>query len=112
MGPILTTNAVIMCPHGGTVTIAPRPGRMMIQGGAVLCEGDLVGAPILGCTVAPTATSKPCLTVVSTLPGSTTPRVLVGVRPAYVATLTAVTDGAPPPAIAVVTSPGQTRMTG
>ena len=81
----------------------------MIDGGTVLCEGDLIGAPIIGCPVVPSTNSKPCTTVVSTAPGSTTPKLIVSARPAYVATLQGVTDGVPPGTMLVV-SPGQTRV--
>lgn len=106
---MLTANAAILCIHGGKVTIVPRPGRMMIQGGAVLCEGDLIGAPIVGCPVAPSTNTKPCTTVVSTLPGSSTPKLMVSGRPAYTALLQGVTDGVPPGGLQVV-SPGQVRV--
>ena len=106
---VLTSNAAITCMHGGTVTIVPRPGRMTIDGGTVLCDGDLVGAPIVGCPVVPSTNSKPCTTVVSTSPGSSSPKLMVSGRPAYVATLQGVTDGVPPGTLKVV-SPGQTRV--
>jgi hypothetical protein len=109
MPPVVTTNAMIICIHGGTVTLVPRPGRMMIDGGAVLCEGDLVGAPIVGCTVVPSTNSKPCTAIVSTSPGSSTPKLLVAGRPAYTAILQGVTDGVPPGSLKVV-SPGQARV--
>jgi hypothetical protein len=109
MPPIVTSNATILCAHGGTVALIPRQMQVMIQGGAVLCEPDLVGAPIVGCAQPPSPSTKPCTTVVSTLPGSTSLKVMVGGRPAYVATLTGLTDGVPPGAIMVV-SPGQTSV--
>jgi hypothetical protein len=105
---VVTSNAVITCIHGGTVTIAPRPGRMTIDGGTVLCEGDLVGAPIVGCPVVPSTNSKPCTTVVSTVPGSSSPKLMVAGRPAYVDMLQGVTDGVPPGSLKVV-SAGQVR---
>jgi hypothetical protein len=49
--------------------------------------------------------------VVSTLPGSTSLKVLVGGRPAYVATLSGLTDGVPPGSIMVV-DPGQMTVQG
>src|SRR3954453_14299020 len=108
MLPLLTTNAVIKCIHGGTVAIPPRPGRMMVQGGTVLCEGDLIGAPIAGCLTVPSTNSKPCTAVIAISPGSSTPKFLVGGRPADVATLQGVTDGLPPGGL-VVSFPGQSR---
>lgn len=111
MPPIVTSNAVITCVHGGQVTIIPKQTQVTIQGGAVLCEPDLVGSPIVGCAQPPSPSTKPCLTVVSTLPGSTSLKVIVGGRPAYVATLSGVTDGVPPGAI-LVSSPGQTIVEG
>jgi hypothetical protein len=56
--------AQIMCPHGGQVTIIPKPNKLMISGGYALLLGDLMGAPILGCTLPVTpAGQAPCLTV-------------------------------------------------
>ena len=70
MPPIVTTNATIVCIHGGQVTLLPRQVQVQIQGGNVLCEGDLSGAPIVGCAQPPSPGTKPCTLVVSTLPGS------------------------------------------
>ena len=60
MGLVVTTNARIVCAHGGQVTLAPRQTTVTIDGGAVLREGDLIGAPIVGCAQPPTVSSKPC----------------------------------------------------
>ena len=108
MPPVVTSNATIMCVHGGQVTLIPKQTQVMIQGGAVLCDGDLVGAPIIGCAQPPSPGTKPC-TVVSTLPGSTSLKVLVAGRPAYVATLQGITDGVPPGTL-IVANPGQASV--
>jgi len=55
--------------------------------------------------------TKPCTLVVSTLPGSTSLKVTVGGRPAYLATLSGMTDGVPPGIITVV-DPGQATVHG
>jgi len=47
--PIVTTNAVITCSHGGQVVLAPRPGRLVAQAGHSALGGQPVGAPIAGC---------------------------------------------------------------
>jgi hypothetical protein len=107
--PIVTSNATIMCAHGGQVTLIPKQFVVQIQGGMVMCEPDLVGSPIVGCAQPVTPSSKPCTLVVSTLPGSTALNVLVGGRPVYVATLTGMTDGVPPGLITVA-FPGQTTV--
>jgi hypothetical protein len=98
-----------MYVHSGQVTLIPKQTQVVIQGGAVLCEGDLIGAPIVGCAQAPSPGTKPCTTVVSTLPGSTSLKVLVGGRPAHVATLQGVTDGVPPGTL-IVANPGQASV--
>ena len=72
-----------------------------------MCEPDLVQAPITGCTQAPSASTKPCTLVVSTAPGSSSPRLTVGGRAAYLATLSGMTDGVPPGTV-TVRDPGQT----
>lgn len=111
MPPIVTSDATIICAHGGQVVLIPRQGTVTVQGGAVLCEPDLVGAPIAGCAQPASPGSKPCTTVVSTLPGSTSLKAFVGGRPAYLATLSGLTDGVPPGSITVI-SPGQTTVQG
>ena len=106
MPPVVTSNATIMCSHGGRVTLMPRQQKVLIEGGAVMCEPDLVGAVIVGCAQPPTPATKPCTTVISTLPGSSAPNVTIDGRPVYVATLTGLTDGVPP-SMLVVADPGQ-----
>jgi len=109
MPPIVTTNATIVCAHGGQGMLVPKQTQGQIQGGAILCEGDLSGAPIVGCAQPPTPSTKPCTTVASTLPGSAAPTVMVAGRPVLLATLSGITDGVPPGTIMVV-QPGQTTV--
>lgn len=104
MPTIVNSSAVIMCAHGGQVVVTPRQATVVVQGGPALCEPDLVGAPIVGCAQPPTPSTKPCTTVVSTLPGSTSLRVTAGGRPVYLDTLTGMTDGVPPGIVSVVVS--------
>jgi hypothetical protein len=111
MPPIVTAAATITCIHGGQVTLTPKQTQVLIQGSPVLCEPDLVGSPIAGCPVPASPGSKPCLVVVSTLPGASSLKVKVGGRPAYVSTLSGVTDGVPPGAI-MVANPGQVAVQG
>lgn len=111
MPPLLTTSATLICSHGGRVTLVPRQTKVVIQGASVLCEPDLLGAPIVGCAQAATPVTKPCTTVLTTLPGSSDPNILVGGRPAYLATLTATTDGVPPGVVTVM-FPGQVLVQG
>jgi hypothetical protein len=109
MPPIVTANATIICTHGGQVTLLPRQVQVQSQGGAVLREGDLAGAPIVGCTQPASPGSKPCTVVVSTLPGSSAPTVTVGGLPVLLATLSGITDGVPPGSIMVM-QPGQATV--
>jgi hypothetical protein len=106
MPPILTAQAVITCVHGGQVLAIPRQTKVLIAGAPVLCVPDLVGAPIAGCPVPPTLATKPCTTVLSTLPGSWSLKVTANGMPVYLSTLTGLTDGVPPGTIMVV-FPGQ-----
>ena len=109
MGLVVTTNARIMCAHGGQVTLAPRQTTVTIQGAPVLRETDLMGAPIMGCAQPPTVSSKPCTTVVAILPGGSAPTVAVGGMPAHLDALSGMTDGVPPGTVSVV-SAGQTTV--
>ncbi|MFN7931269.1 MAG: hypothetical protein U0Y68_25735 [Blastocatellia bacterium] len=40
MPQVLTTNALIVCPHGGVGTSVPSDPKWFVQGGAVLLEND------------------------------------------------------------------------
>jgi hypothetical protein len=111
MPPLLTTNAVLMCPHGGQVTLIPRQVQVLAQGAPVLRLVDLIGAPIVGCTQPPTGATVPCTLVVSPLPGSTSLTVTINGIPALIATATAITDGVPPGVVTVI-SPGQFAVEG
>ena len=105
-GGIVTGASTLMCAHGGQVQ--PRPGQMKVTmgGGAALCEPDLIGAPIVGCTQPATSNTKPCTTVVKVNEGSTSPKVAICGRPAYLDTLTAITDGVPPGVVTALPLPG------
>ena len=100
-----------MCAHGGRVTLISQQTLVQVQGGLVLVEPSLVGAPIIGCLQPPTLTTKPCTLVVSTFPGSASHNVMVDGRPAYLATLAGITDGVPPSPL-IVAAPGQAIVHG
>ena len=46
MPQILTTNAMILCPHGGTGSTVPTIPKWPINGGYVAVEGDIRGAQL------------------------------------------------------------------
>jgi hypothetical protein len=109
MSFLVTTNARIMCAHGGQVTLVPRQATVTAGGAPVLRETDLIGAPIVGCAQPPTVSSKPCTLVVSVMPGGSAPTVAAGGMPVHLDTLTGMTDGVPPGTVSVV-SAGQTTV--
>ena len=109
MGLVVTTNARIICAHAGQVTLTPRQTTVTIQGGAVLRETDLIGAPIVGCAQPPSAATKPCTTVVAVLPGGSAPTVAAGGMPVHLDSLSGMTDGVPPGTVSVVFA-GQTTV--
>lgn len=112
--PIVTTAAKIMCAHGGQVTLIPKQVKVLAGGAPVLCVGDLVGAPIVGCAQPPTPTTAPCLVVASEIPipmVGMSPKVLVGGKPALLAGINGVTSGVPPSPL-IVAFPGQTKALG
>jgi hypothetical protein len=98
--PLLTSNAQIMCVHGGRVMLTPVQTAVMAQGGFVLCVPDLLSMPIVGCPQAGPGI-VPCTLVMVTEPVvMASPRVTIQGRPAYeVAQLGVpggVTNGVPP----------------
>ena len=90
----------------------PKQFQVMVGGAPGLAAPDLIGSPIAGCLQLPTpAGTKPCTTIVSENPGSTSLKVLIGGRPAYLQTFTGLTDGVPPGIVTVV-FPGQVIVQG
>jgi uncharacterized Zn-binding protein involved in type VI secretion len=106
MGFVLTLDAVIMCDHGGKVQPIPHQETVTIQGAPVLCLGDLLEAPIVGCPVVVSPTTKPCTTVAAPLPGSVSTSMFIQGMPVHVDSFTAATDSLPP-ATVFVESAGQ-----
>jgi hypothetical protein len=112
--PIVTSAAKIMCAHGGQVTLIPKQMKVLAGGAPVLCVGDLVGAPIVGCAQPPTPATAPCLVVASEIPipmVGMSPTVLVGGKPALLAGINGITSGVPPSPL-IVAFPGQTTVLG
>jgi hypothetical protein len=109
MGYVVTTNARIVCAHGGQVTLVPRQATVTIQGAPILRETDIMGAPIVGCAQPPSVSTKPCTLVVSVMPGGSAPAVSAAGMPVHLDALTGMTDGVPPGTVMVV-SAGQTTV--
>jgi uncharacterized Zn-binding protein involved in type VI secretion len=109
--PIVTTAARIMCAHGGQVTLIPKQVKVFADGAPVLCVGDLVGSPIVGCAQPPTPLTAPCLVVASEIPipmVGMNPKVLVNGKPVLLAGINGITSGVPPSAL-IVAFPGQVK---
>ena len=107
MTQFMTSGATIMCIHGGRVQVMPSQQQVTMGGSPVLCEPDLEGKPIVGCAQPPTPSTKPCTTLVKTLPGSTSMRIRVGGKAVYLLTLSGITDGVPPGSV-MASAAGQT----
>ncbi len=109
--PIVTTAAKIMCAHGGQVTLIPKQFKVLAGGQPVMCLGDLVGSPIIGCAQPPTPATAPCLAVASEIPipmVGMNPRVLVQGKPVLLAGINGLTTGIPPSPL-IVAFPGQVK---
>jgi hypothetical protein len=106
MPPLVTTNATIMCIHGGRLQVTPARTDITIRGGVVIGADDVLGGTILGC--AP-PTGKPCMKVVALNPGSTSLKAKVGRQAACLATLTGATDAG---GVVKVVQPDQATVQG
>jgi hypothetical protein len=108
---LVTTQATVMCPHGGRLELVAERSDITVRGGgAVVGDRDVLRAPILGCPQAGPGI-KPCTKVVSLTPGSTSLKVKVGRQAACVAALSGITDGVPMANVSVV-NPGQATVQG
>ena len=61
MANLLTTTSVLMCPHGGTVTVTTQNSRVMAAGSPLVCASDTF--VIAGCSLAGLPTPSPCVQV-------------------------------------------------
>lgn len=112
--PIITSAAKIMCAHGGQVTLIPKQVKVLAGGQPVLCVGDLVGSPIVGCAQPTTSVTVQCLAVASEIPipmVGMSPKVMVNGKPVLLAGINGVTTGVPPSPL-IVAFPGQTTVLG
>jgi len=110
--PVLTTSARIMCAHGGQVQLIPKQMKVLAGGAPVMCLGDLMGSPIVGCAQPPTPVTVPCTAVVSEIPipmVGMSPKVLVGGKPVLLAGINGITSGVPPSPL-IVAFPGQVKV--
>jgi hypothetical protein len=110
MPAILTSNAQVMCIHGGQVMLRPTQTVVQVGGGFALCLPDLLSMPIVGCPqMGPGIV--PCTLAVVTDPVITaSPKVMVQGRPAYVVTQIGVPGGVTngvPPGMIICVNPGQ-----
>ena len=110
MSSILTSNAQIMCVHGGRLMLHPTQAMVRVGGGFALCVPDLLSMPIVGCPQAGPGI-VPCTLAVATEPViMASPRLIVQGRPAYVVVQVGapggLTNGVPPGMIMCV-NPGQ-----
>lgn len=99
---VLTTNATILCSHGGRVVLSAKQDSVEAHGSFVLREGDLIGLPIEGCR----KPKRPCTTVLTVVLG-VNPRVRAQGAAVHLPTLTGTTDG---PGTLSVVDPGQTTV--
>lgn len=108
MPKVLTSAAVVTCPHKGKVQIMPSQTTVTAGGNPVLVVGDLDGKPIAGCTQPASTSTAPCTATTPMTVGASM-KVTVGGKPALLDTAMGITNGVPPGPYKV-DSPGQTKV--
>jgi len=112
--PLLNTNAIIMCSHGGTFKIAPGMGMMVkAQQMPTLTIADVAtgSMPMTPCPfVTPAGVPAPCIKLAAATGGMATAVMIKGV-PALLQTTMFMTIG-PMPVPAQVTFPGNMTVQG
>lgn len=68
MPPLLNTNAVIQCAHGGKFVVVPRGPRAVVGGAPGLTVADLPGVIAAGCAFNVSGVPAPCV-ITSVLAG-------------------------------------------
>jgi hypothetical protein len=103
----LTNSSQIKCPHSGVVTPASS-AKLTIGGQPVLLSNQWSAWAIAGCTVSPSQSTKPCLTVTA-LAGGDAAKLSVGGVPVLLDSGQALSDGVPPP-VSVSLSAGESKV--
>lgn len=70
MGKVLTNADVMMCPHGGIVTIVSTNFKVRAGGSFIVRPSDVFA--IVGCSLAPGGLLHPCVLVEWRMPAGTT----------------------------------------
>lgn len=102
----VTTTGTITCVHGGRVVISNPLLAKLIQVPVPLCVADLLGAPIVGCPVVPSSSTKPCTQVASLTHGQGPAWLLVDGQCLLLEQAEGMTDGIPSASWRVI-EPGQ-----
>ena len=113
MGAVLTADSVLICPHGGRLTLSSSTRSLTVDGATVLVLVDLVGATISGCTTVDDTSHglKHCSAVTSTTAGASTALTIAG-KPVALDSAQGLTDGlGPGPVQWQVRSAGQNKLT-
>ncbi|MGI8334815.1 hypothetical protein ACRYCC_33095 [Actinomadura scrupuli] len=103
MPPVLTEASTIRCAHEGTVVAQAGHRGLTVGGAAVLADGDLLAARILGCRLTPPAT--PCAQII-TIDAGVSGALTVGGRPVLLQTAQGTTNAG----TWLVVDPGQTKL--
>jgi hypothetical protein len=61
MSPLLTTTAIVICPHAGQALLLPSQTEAVVRGAPVLLQTER--HPIVGCVFAPGGVPSPCLSI-------------------------------------------------
>jgi hypothetical protein len=110
MPKVITQGSLLNCAHQGKIQVTPTQTKLKVDGQAVLVEGDLIGAPIVGCTVVESTGTKRCTSVVSMTLGASQ-KLKVDGKAVLLETATGFTDGLPTPAnLWSVQSAKQTKL--
>jgi hypothetical protein len=110
MPKVITQGSSLTCAHQGKIQLAPSQTKLKVDGQAVLVEGDLIGAAIVGCTVVESTSSKRCTSVVSMAAGASL-KLKVDGKAVLLETAAGLTDGLPAGAnLWSVQSAGQTKL--
>ncbi|MEO5878203.1 MAG: hypothetical protein ABIS86_03815 [Streptosporangiaceae bacterium] len=103
MPPVLTEASSLRCAHQGTVVVQATHRVLTVGGAAVLVDGDLLAAQILGCQLQPPVT--PCAQITGINAG-VSGSLTVGGQPVLLATAQGTTNAG----TWLVVDPGQTKL--
>lgn len=110
MSLVLTENSSLACAHSGTVTLTATQSKLTIAGAKALVDGDLSGALISNCPIAPPPPTNVKCTAIASAAGGVSTKLKISGKGVLLETVRGNTNGTVTPTTWSVQNAGQSKL--